>query len=140
MVSTTKLFFVLAALCAISFSALPGVTTINTPIVPLVNNSNSSNSTNGSFLDITLIQSQLLTITPAITEMLKEGPMVYAATGSSVLVIDSSTRNVVSTIKPDVDKATVNGVGVSPDGQYVYIVYSWSTYESDPYGGHYNNF
>jgi len=133
---TLLLIGLFAGAASAALAVGPGVsptqnfTAIGPPPVIVANNTTSS----GGIHSITTLP---LAITPAITELLKQGPMVYAATSDSVLVIDSSTLNVVSTIKPDVDKAHVSGVAVSPDGQFVYVVYSWSVYGSDELGEYY---
>ncbi len=138
-------FFVLALLCGVlnaaaaSSSVSTGTSrTATIPAYPLTNNTNTSGST---VSNISIIRSSaILTITPAIQEALEQGPMVYAATQDSILVMDSSTLNVVSKIKPDVDEAHVTGVAVSPDGQFVYMAYFWSKYQDDPYGGYTDTF
>jgi hypothetical protein len=136
-------FLALAIFCGV-LNAAAGSSSVSvtnsraavTPVYALMNNTTSSNS---GISNITLVSaSPLLTLTPAMTEALKQGPMVYAATQDYIMVIDSSTLNVISKIKPDVDKAHVTGVAVSPDGQYVYMAYSWSKFEDDYYGGHYD--
>lgn len=138
MASVIKFLVLLAALFIIPLSSAVSGSTISPGLTPLANNTVPSG---GLLSNITLVQSaHVLTLTPAIMEALKEGPMVYAATTKSVLVVDSSTLSVVSSIKPDVDKAHIYGVAVSPDGQFVYVVYSWSAYHDDPYGGYYDQF
>ncbi len=105
-------------------------------INPQITVANNTNSTGGLLMP----SASAFTLNPAVIEALKEGPMVYAATTKSIIVMDSSKFNVISSIKPDMDKAMVNGVAVSPDGQFVYMAYSWSVYQDDPYGGHYDDF
>ncbi len=132
MASVIKFLVLLAALFIIPLSSAVSGSTINPGLTPLANNTLPSG---GLLSNITILPSaHVLALNPAIMEALKEGPMVYAATTKSVLVIDSSTLSVVSSIKPDVDTAHIYGVAVSPDGQFVYIAYSWAVHQQDPYG------
>ena len=145
---TSKMAFIFALLFFALFSGVlhaaasstSATGTASSVIVPSAYTLTNNSAASGTVSNITLSVTPALVFSTALQEALKQGPMVYAATSSSVLVIDSSTRNVVSTIKPGETNSYVNGVAVSPDGQFVYMAYSWSKYHDDPYGGYTDTF
>ncbi len=129
------ILFVLALISMLYAAPLSGISPSATPQTTPAMNISIITSTSPPISQM-IIPSDLLA-SPAFQYALMSGPYAYAAIPSSVLVIDTSTLKIVSTIKPDVDKAHVDGVTVSPDGKYVFMAYSWEVYQDDPYGGSY---
>ncbi len=95
------------------------------------------NTTNTSIAPRPVFFAATTTLSPAaITaalEALKTGPMVYVA-GRPAQVIDSSAREAVATIRSDEPDSSIPAIGVSPDGQYVYIAIAWSVTAQDSLG------
>jgi DNA-binding beta-propeller fold protein YncE len=125
---------VLLLLSGFAFALAQGASA-RTTISPIIATPNLTLNTTTS----TALVGMTTTINPAaidaMMEALKSGPMVYVA-AHPALVIDSSTRKAVSTIKPDAKEKNIEAIAVSPDGQYVYVAVSWSNYQDDPYGGY----
>ncbi|VVC04418.1 Bacterial Ig-like domain protein [Candidatus Bilamarchaeum dharawalense] len=127
-----QLSFILL-LFAFTYAALPGFSTV--PLTDLTVTPSQNTTDN---LDVNNFQ--LNPINPIVSDLiLQSGPYVYVA-ATPALVIDSSTRKVVSKIKSEEKDSYIDAIAVSPDGQFVYVSISWAVYESDSYGGHYNKF
>ncbi len=147
-------------------AALTGARTISATTTIVSNNSSTSNNTSatrgsattgtlGTLLNKTfgstgsgntssvlpslLIAPSTGSLSSAMYEALKTGPYAYSAEGTFIRVIDTSTRNVVSTIKIDPPPKAqsgslyIGGVAVSKDGQYVYAAFKWTEYQDTGY-------
>ncbi len=134
--SAVCVVFALLLMAGSSLAAMAPGSGLNNPVIST--QMTAANASGGSFQLMANIS--LISNTTIPQFVLEQGPMAYAATQKSVLVIDTSTMNIVSSIKPDADNSVVEAVAVSPDGSYLYMVYSWEEHVSDPTGDYYNRY
>ena len=75
-------------------------------------------------------------LSPALQYALMSGPYAYAISNGNIIVIDTSKRETVSTIKPTEKDSRIEAVAVSPDGKFIYAAVAWTVYTNDNLGGY----
>jgi len=75
-------------------------------------------------------------LSPALSYALMTGQYAYAISKGNIIVMDTSKREIISTIKPMEKDSRITAVAVSPDGKFIYAAAAWTIYTSDSLGGY----